>query len=97
MKRINFSKVKKIIPAVLVAGIFILLMTSIVQAISLPDIKKFQKIEVSVMPGDTAWNIEKKLAPDYDTRKLLDMVEQLNGCSAGNLQVGQTVVFLKQK
>lgn len=59
--------------------------------------KNFEQVEVKISKGDTAWIIQKSLAPNYDIRQLLYLAEKLNGKNMGNILVGETLLFLKEK
>jgi len=49
---------------------------------------------VTVMPGDTLWDIAESCAgPDTDIRSLMHEIEELNDVSNGNIFVGQELVI----
>lgn len=63
--------------------------------------KKYEKIEIIIQQGDTAWEIQQELTPhERDLRIPLDLAKKLKenkNVDWGNLKPGQTVVFLKEK
>jgi cell division protein YceG involved in septum cleavage len=61
-------------------------------------IDKFEKVKVEVPYGETAWNIQKKLTPNEDTRDMLDLVRYINKRETlGDLKSGEVIIFLKEK
>lgn len=60
---------------------------------------KYDKVEILVQQGDTAWSIQQKLTPnEHDLRHPLYLAEELNeGMNVGKLLPGQILVFLKEK
>ena len=84
--------------ALSLAGFFFLLSTlfgGVVQAAE-PEAAKFDFVTVTVLPGDSLWEIADKVAPDADPRAVIALVEELNGLDQSqSLQVGQTLLVPK--
>jgi hypothetical protein len=57
----------------------------------------YEKEEVIISAGDRAWNIQKRLAPNSDIRKILYAVKKINKKSIGNIKPGEKLIFLKEK
>lgn len=57
----------------------------------------FEKVKVTVSKGDTSWAIQSSLAPNYDTRQVLYLTGKLNGKNMGNIKIGETLIFLKER
>lgn len=57
----------------------------------------FEKVKVTVSKGDTSWTIQSSLAPNYDTRQVLYLTGKLNGKNMGNIKIGETLIFLKER
>jgi nucleoid-associated protein YgaU len=47
---------------------------------------------VVVQPGDTLWSIARRVAPDRDTRQVVDDLRRLNELSSTDLDVGQRLL-----
>lgn len=61
-------------------------------------IEKFEKVEVEIHYGQTAWEIQKKLTPHEDVRDVMDLVRYINKRkSLGDLKPGDKIIFLKEK
>lgn len=60
-------------------------------------INSFEKVEIVVSRGDTAWDIQERLAPKADTRKVLYYVAKLNNRVIGDIFEGEKLIFLKAK
>lgn len=62
------------------------------------EIAKYEKVDVFVQEGDTAWNIQEKLTPGKDMRDMLYLVEYINKReSMGKVKAGEVITFLKYK
>lgn len=46
-----------------------------------------------VQPGDTLWSIAARVAPDRDTRVVIDQIEAVNHLAGASVQVGQRLVL----
>jgi hypothetical protein len=53
-----------------------------------------QVVTVVVEPGDTLWSIAKRLAPERDTREVVDALVQARGTSS--VMPGETLTWLDQ-
>lgn len=60
-------------------------------------LEKFEKVEVVVKQGDTAWTLQENLTPEEDVRYMLYLVEILNGKCLGDIMPGEKLIFLKNK
>jgi cell division protein YceG involved in septum cleavage len=61
-------------------------------------IEKFEKVEVEIHYGQTAWEIQKKLTPHEDVRDVMDLVRYINKKeNLGDLKPGDKIIFLKEK
>lgn len=60
-------------------------------------LSEFEVEEVIVTAGDTSWNIQEKLAPNHDTRKVLYYSEELNETNLGEIKPGTKMYFLKER
>ncbi len=84
--------------ALSLAGFFFLLSTlfgGVVQAAE-NETAHFDFVTVTVLPGDSLWEIADKVAPDADPRAVIALVEELNGLDQSqSLQVGQTLLVPK--
>lgn len=61
-------------------------------------IAQYEQVSVVVGEGNTAWNLQKELAPNSDIREMLYLTSTLNpGVSMGNLQSGDVITMLKEK
>ena len=58
---------------------------------------RHEKVQVVIENGDTAWNIQSKLAPGEDVRYNLFLDEQISGIDVGAIKPGEVVTFLKKK
>jgi hypothetical protein len=48
---------------------------------------------VQVQPGDTVWSIARRIAPDADTRAVVDAIIARNGLAGGALHPGQQLLI----
>jgi LysM repeat protein len=48
---------------------------------------------VQVQPGDTLWSIARRVAPDADTRAVVDAIAARNGLVGGALHPGQRLLI----
>lgn len=54
-------------------------------------------VEITILPGDTSWNIQQELAPHHDTRLLLHHSSFLNDSSSlGYIKPGEVKLFYKE-
>ena len=61
---------------------------------------RFEKVEIYISEGETAWTIQSRLMGEvtgFDIRDLLEDVKQINNRDNLNLVQGETVVFFKAK
>jgi len=63
------------------------------------ELSKYDQVEVTLYQGDTAWQIQRELAPSSkDIRHELHLVRKLNGIDRlGNIKAGESLIFLKEK
>lgn len=60
------------------------------------DIAQYEKVEVFIWEGKTAWDIQAELTPNKDVRDMLELVSHLNKIdNIGDIKAGQTLLFLK--
>lgn len=64
---------------------------------TLKEIEKYEKVEIVIKQGDTAWKIQKRLTPNEAIDKMLYYAEVLNGKKMGYIKPGETLIFLKEK
>lgn len=60
--------------------------------IVVPD--RYEQIVITIMPGDRAWTIQKRLTPNENINEILYYVNQLNGKSVAHIKPGEEIVFL---
>lgn len=60
-------------------------------------IDKFEKKEIKVKKGDTAWSIQQRLSPSSDIREVLYHVEKINEQTMGKIKNGEKLIFLKER
>ena len=60
-------------------------------------VNSFERVNVVIGRGDTAWSIQEKLTPNEDARKVLYHLEKINGKNMSCIVVGETLIFLKAK
>ena len=58
---------------------------------------QYEQVKVFVYRGQTAWNIQKELAPNSDIRKLLYYDSMLNEKNMEKIESGDTLIFLKER
>lgn len=57
----------------------------------------YDMVSVTVAPGETAWDIQKRLTPNEDVRELLYYGGKVNEKSMGDIKAGESLIFLKTK
>lgn len=60
-------------------------------------INTYDQVEVKIVAGDTSWDIQKRLVPNTDVRKLLYYCGKINNKCMGEIKTGETLIFLKEK
>lgn len=60
-------------------------------------LEKFDQVEIRILEGDTSWNIQRELSPNFDVRKLLYYAGKINDRSMGSIRTGESLIFLKEK
>lgn len=58
---------------------------------------QFEQVEIFVYRNQTAWDIQKELAPNSDIRKLLYYDSIINEKNMGKIKSGETLIFLKER
>ena len=58
---------------------------------------QFEQVEIFVYRDQTAWDIQKELAPNSDIRKLLYYDSILNEKNMEKIKSGDTLIFLKER
>lgn len=65
--------------------------------LSMSDIlENYEQVEVTICPGDRAWNIQSELTPNEDIREMLHYASILNNKKMGNIMPGETLIFLTE-
>ncbi len=49
--------------------------------------------QATVLPGDTLWSVAQRLAPDHDTRAVVEQIKRLNDLRGSGLQAGQQLLL----
>lgn len=106
-KRLSKAQRKRLLKRVqiilIVAGILLLANTTLntvrnglqganAAEIIVPD--RYEQIVITIMPGDRAWTIQKRLTPNENVDEVLYYVNQINGKSVANIKPGEEIVFL---
>lgn len=55
--------------------------------------QKLTPIEITVQDGDTVWDLQNKLTPNDDCRRLIFEAEKVSGMSYSQLQIGQVITL----
>lgn len=55
--------------------------------------QKFVPIEITVQEGDTVWDLQNRLTPNDDCRRLIFEAEKNAGMSYSQLQIGQVITL----
>lgn len=50
-----------------------------------------QTVEVTVLPGDTLWDLAGEYATGYDVESAIDQIHEMNSLHGATLQAGQTL------
>lgn len=58
---------------------------------------RYEKVEVIVQAGDTAWTIQNRLSPNSDPRELIFHASNVNDKNMGYINAGETLVFFKER
>ncbi|WCK57664.1 hypothetical protein PP175_26885 (plasmid) [Aneurinibacillus sp. Ricciae_BoGa-3] len=61
------------------------------------ELQKFEKVQVVIQNGDTAWSIQSKLTPNEDVRNMLQLDAYINHVNIGGLKMGDVMTFVKAK
>lgn len=103
MKKIKVVNRVKFLRFIVIVLVFIAIAISFTVSSKGLDSKKlsfvdqFEKTEITVKEGQTSWDIQKTLTPNFDVRKVLYFAESLNDRKMGEVKAGETLIFLKEK
>lgn len=60
-------------------------------------LKKFEKVEIIVSPGDTVWEIQRRITPNANMTKIIYCLSEINNKSISDIKPNDIIIFLKER